>query len=245
MSKYHISKSGKPTLCRATKKPCPLGEHFNTEQEAYEHVQKEMLNEFGVISILNPNKDKVDLSKAYKRQEEIVKTGHFISRRNEEYERTKLAKLALKMKGNNVSDVELDEVLRDLRKPDSGATLSANRNSTKAKIPIVGFCASPYPEYSVVFDNPEDVTLDVLLDFEERVNKESEGIFSQEDVYIGLWNDPATGKIYLDVSKRYDTAEEARIACEQNDQIAYFDLQTFESVDVNREATSGQGKQMV
>ena len=52
-------------------------------------------------------------------------------------------------------------------------------------------------------------------------------------------------KAYLDVSKRYDTAEEARIACEQNDQIAYFDLQTFESVDVNREATSGQVKQMV
>lgn len=243
MSKYHISKSGEPTLCRATKKPCPLGEHFNTEQEAYEHVQKEMLNEFGVISILNPSKD--NLSKVYKRQEQIVKMGNFVSRKNEEQERTKLAKLSLKMKGNNISDVELDEVLKDLRKPDSGATLSANRNSTKAKIPVVGFCASPYPEHSVVFDNPEDVTLDSLLNFEERINKESEGIFSQEDVYIGLWNDPATGKIYLDVSKRYDTAEEARIACEQNDQIAYFDLQTFESVDVNREATSGQVKQMV
>ena len=243
MSKYHISKSGKPMLCRATKKPCPLGEHFNTEQEAYEHVQKEMLNKFGVISILKPNKD--NLSKVYKRQEEIVKMGNFVSRKNEEHERTKLAKLSLKMKGNYISDVELDGVLEDLREPDSGATLSANRNSTKAKIPVVGFCASPYPEYSVVFDNPEDVTLDSLLDFEERINKESEGIFSQEDVYIGLWNDPATGKIYLDVSKRYDTAEEARIACEQNDQIAYFDLQTFESVDVNREATSGQAKQMV
>lgn len=243
MSKYHISKSGKPTLCRATKKPCPLGEHFNTEQEAYEHLQKEMLNEFGVIPILNPNKDK--LSKAYKKQEQIVKMGNFVSRENEEQERTKLAKLSLKMKGNYISDVELDEVLKDLREPDSGATLSANRNSTKAKIPIVGFCASPYPEYSVVFDNPEDVTLDSLLDFEERINKKNEGIFSQEDVYIGLWNDPATGKIYLDVSKRYNTAEEARIACEQNDQIAYFDLQTFESVDVNREATSGQAKQMV
>lgn len=243
MSKYHISKSGKPTLCRATKQPCPLGEHFNTEQEAYEHVQKEMSNEFGVISIVNPNKD--NLSKVYKRQEQIVKIGNFVSRKNEEQERTKLAKLSLKMKGNNISDVKLDEVLKDLRKPDSGATLSANRNSTKAKIPVVGFCASPYPEHSVVFDNPEDVTLDSLLDFEERINKESEGIFSQEDVYIGLWNDPATGKIYLDVSKRYDTAEEARIACEQNDQIAYFDLQTFESVDVDREATSGQVKQMV
>lgn len=245
MAKYHISKLGKPVLCKATKKPCPLGEHFNTEQEAYTHVQNEMESEFGIISILNPNEDKIVLEKAYKEQEQVVKVGNFISREHEEQERTKLAKPALEMKGDRISDVELSETLKDLREPDSGATLSTNKNSTKAKIPVVGFCASPYPEYSVVFENPEDVTLDSLLDFEEKVNLQNEGIFSQEDVYIGLWNDPATGKIYLDVSKRYDTSEEARIACEQNDQIAYFDLQTFESVDVDREATSGQGEQIV
>lgn len=245
MAKYHISKSGKPVLCKATKKPCPLGEHFNTEQEAYTHVQNEMESEFGIISILNPNEDKIVLEKAYKEQEQVVKVGNFISGEHEEQERTKLAKPALEMKGDRISDVELSETLKDLREPDSGATLSTNKNSTKAKIPVVGFCASPYPEYSVVFENPEDVTLDSLLDFEEKVNLQNEGIFSQEDVYIGLWNDPATGKIYLDVSKRYDTSEEARIACEQNDQIAYFDLQTFESVDVDREATSGQGEQIV
>ena len=98
LSKYHISKSGKPVLCKATKKPCPLGEHFNTEKEAYTHVQNEMASEFGVISVLNSNEDKIALEKAYQKQEQVVKTSNFISREHEEQERTKLAKLALEMK---------------------------------------------------------------------------------------------------------------------------------------------------
>ena len=35
-------------------------------------------------------------------------------------------------------------------------------------------------------------------------------------------------------------AKEARKECEDNDQIAYFDLQDFSSVTVNQNATSGQ-----
>ena len=38
-------------------------------------------------------------------------------------------------------------------------------------------------------------------------------------------------------------AKEARKQCEDNDQIAYFDLQDFTSVTVNQNATSGQSPQ--
>jgi hypothetical protein len=58
--------------------------------------------------------------------------------------------------------------------------------------------------------------------------------------YIGVWNDSADGKIYVDVSQRYATAEEAGIACENRDQIAFSGLNAFESVDVDGNAKSGQ-----
>lgn len=40
MAKYHINKNtGVPTVCNATKKPCPNGgEHFNTQKEAQEFL---------------------------------------------------------------------------------------------------------------------------------------------------------------------------------------------------------------
>ena len=95
-------------------------------------------------------------------------------------------------------------------------------------------------QHSKVFDSSKDVSFDSILDFMNEIKSIDGEIFSEDETYIGLWNDPQTGKVYLDISKRYHTAKEARIACEENDQIAYFDLQTFESVDVDRSATSGQ-----
>lgn len=65
-------------------------------------------------------------------------------------------------------------------------------------------------------------------------------LLSKENHYVGTWNDPVTGKIYLDVSVNTMDAKEARKQCEDNDQIAYFDLQDFSSVTVNQNATSGQ-----
>lgn len=105
--------------------------------------------------------------------------------------------------------------------------------------PQVGFCYSPYPERSVEFSSVDDLTLSTYDEYCEK-NKD---LLSKENHYAGTWHDPATGKIYLDVSINTMDAKEARKQCEDNDQIAYFDLQDFTSVTVNQNATSGQSPQ--
>jgi len=236
MSKYHISKSGNPAPCKATKGNCPLGKHFKTEEQAYQHVQKEMSKEFSLLRPINYNY----LEKEYDKKKNMISNASFKDREDEERQRTELAQLAQRINPKVVEEVNLSKALKEISTPDSGATLAINEDGVSASVPVVGFCASPYPEHSVVFDSAKNLTFDSLIEFEREVIEKDKGIFSQEDVYIGLWNDPSTGKVYLDVSKRYDTAEEARKACEEKDQIAYFDLQMMESVDVDRNATSGQ-----
>lgn len=47
--KWHINKQGLPAICKATKKACPLGEHYDTESQANKVAQKEFENEFGLL----------------------------------------------------------------------------------------------------------------------------------------------------------------------------------------------------
>lgn len=232
MNKYHITKSGRPALCKATKFPCPLGQHFETEQLAYQNIQLKMKQQFGLI----PQEYRMSIEREYDDQLDLVKTTQFTSREHEESERTELAQLAIKKNGNINIESDIKSVLSGIHTPSAGATISLQNNNS-VKIPVVGFCASPYPEFSKVYESSQELNALEIFEFIESVDP---GIFEQEETYIGIWNDPETGKVYLDVSKRYFTAEDARIACENNDQIAYFDLQTFESVDVDREAKSGQ-----
>lgn len=52
MSKYHINKDGRPSICRAKSRPCPLGgpgSHFDTEEEAYAVAQKMMEMKFSMF----------------------------------------------------------------------------------------------------------------------------------------------------------------------------------------------------
>lgn len=244
LTKYHIDKNGVPAICRATKRPCPLGgpeAHFDSIEEAEEFIQEEFKKNFGLIGTQGDNVFK--LTEELEKQKELVLAGNFSSREEEESARTKLARLAEKHKGNSETIESLDNLLKGIHSPDSGATLAIKDDYT-AVVPTTGFCASPYPEHSKVFESSKDVDIGAILDYLSSIEEKDASIFSDDETYLGLWNDPKTGKVYLDISKRYHTAEEARIACEKNDQIAYFDLQTFQSVDVDRNATSGQ-KQLV
>lgn len=52
MPKYHVKKDGTPGVCHAKEGNCPLGgseNHFETQEEAYEHGQKQLEKEFGVV----------------------------------------------------------------------------------------------------------------------------------------------------------------------------------------------------
>lgn len=137
------------------------------------------------------------------------------------------------MKGNT-STIETRDVLKTVNQPDGGATFNPLNNKT----PSSGFCYSPYPEVSKTVKFSEDLAenKNILLNY----LKENKELLEKENHYIGLWNDPETGIIYMDVSVHSMNAKEVRIGCKEKDQIAYFDLQTFESVTVNQNATSGQ-----
>jgi hypothetical protein len=57
--------------------------------------------------------------------------------------------------------------------------------------------------------------------------------------YLGAWHDPATGKVFFDISRRVTSRGEAHRLAARHDQIAYFDLGAGKSVTVNASATSG------
>lgn len=53
MTKYHIDKNGKPAICKATKRPCPLGGddvHFSTEHEAQAYIDNKNAGTHGVLA---------------------------------------------------------------------------------------------------------------------------------------------------------------------------------------------------
>lgn len=51
--KYHIDKNGKPAVCKATKRPCPLGGsdvHFDSAEDAQAYADEQNAKEFGLLS---------------------------------------------------------------------------------------------------------------------------------------------------------------------------------------------------
>lgn len=153
--------------------------------------------------------------------------------------RTNLAYANLYMKGGGtLSETDTDHVLNDIGRPDGGATFSPTRHTA----PTVGFCYSVRPERGMVVDaesiscKPDDPpekkerAYRTLQGFMDR-NKD---LLENENNFVGLWNDPQTGKVYVDVSTHTMRAERARKECAAHEQLAFFDLQTFESVDVLR-----------
>lgn len=133
---------------------------------------------------------------------------------------------------HNISYTELYE---NLREPDGGGTFSPTRKVS----PVVGFCVSPYPQYSETLtlpDSAEEFQTNILEYYQRHMQ-----LLQEDNTYIGLWHDPETDIIYLNISTVTDNATQARDACLTHDQIAFFDLQTGASVTVDRNATSGQG----
>ena len=63
MAKYHISKSGKPALCKVILRECPLGTHYNTKEDAHEAYQAKVSKKYGVLSSVDPDGQKDELKK--------------------------------------------------------------------------------------------------------------------------------------------------------------------------------------
>lgn len=124
-----------------------------------------------------------------------------------------------------------ESLVASLQEPDSGATVDL----IGSKYITSGFAHSPYPERSQPV-HIADMRPSHLQDYLEK----NADVLRVDGNYLGLWHDPGTGIVYMDISVVEEDARVAREECEQNDQIAFFDLQHGNSVEVDRNATSGQ-----
>jgi hypothetical protein len=116
-----------------------------------------------------------------------------------------------------------DQMLADASTPDGGFTWNPNTGQTAS----FGFAVAVGSREKVV-DSP--LTMDVVRQY---IKDNSDAVdLTKKGNYVGAWNNPENGKIYLDVSTVTTNAERARRLCGDTE-ISFFDLQTFKSVTVN------------
>lgn len=127
-------------------------------------------------------------------------------------------------------------MVTDLREPDGGFTFNPRTN----KAANAGFAVSPYPERSRVIQNVNQLSDREVLGQINSYMSDNADLLSKDKHFLGGWHDPATGDAYLDVSIVESSSGAAYFTGKNHDQIAYFDLQSFESVDIDRNARSGQ-----
>jgi hypothetical protein len=140
-----------------------------------------------------------------------------------------LEELRAKYEGTTTPGTLADMFAR-IGEPDGGFTYQPLTGDE----PTRGFAVSPYPDRSFAVAL-KDFSFEDLVAYAQR----NADLFENADHYLGGWNDPASGKIFLDVSVVSRTAAAARQLALANDQIAYFDLSRGASVTVNRSASSG------
>lgn len=108
----------------------------------------------------------------------------------------------------------------------------------KMDSPTRGFSFSPYPERSLAIDGDltEQEFENILKDYYDK-NKD---LLDSSGHFLGFWRSNFDNKLYIDISIITDDCKKARKLCQNKDQQAFFDFQTFEAIEVDRKATSGQ-----
>lgn len=117
------------------------------------------------------------------------------------------------------------KIIQDVQVSDGGATVDKYGKPAQAF-----YFGSTYPQFEKVVDNSKLVTVELLQDYINHVNKVGNGLFNREDMFLGLWNDPTDNKVYIDVSQGFDNVKDVSKACKDNGQIAYFDAKKGASV---------------
>lgn len=149
--------------------------------------------------------------------------------------RTALSQKRLAAVGAFSTDTSSFDVVEQMSKgiKDGGATIRAD-----GAIPMSGMCYSPYPERSFAKPVDELTPADMI-----RYVHQNKDLLSKEGNCIGVWHnrkeDGGDDQVYLDISCVTHSAEDARQKCVDSDQIAFFDMNRFEEVTVDRNASSG------
>ncbi len=124
----------------------------------------------------------------------------------------------------------MDKMMDRISKPDGGFTYQPIKGVERK----TGFALSPFPGRSRAIAakdiKPQDIAQYVI---------DNEDAFADSNNHLGLWHDPDSGMVFLDVSVVVKTAKEADTLSRKYDQKAYFDFSTLKSVVVDANAKSG------
>lgn len=238
MAKYHITADGKPGVCHAQKGLCPFGgddQHFPTAEQAQVAADERAIEEFTGKHFeheVDPIDVELEKDAIISKLNKTTDVDEADELRNEIYKRQ--TQLTQKENPNGLARTTTAEQLKGIDEPDGGASFNL-----RGETPVTGFMASINPEHSEVV-TADEVSEQRIQEYFDKVAQKDPELAKDPQVFIGLWNNPDDHKIYLDISRRYDDAHAAREACKDHDQISYFDLQTFDSVTVDKNAKSGQ-----
>ncbi|GAA1048738.1 hypothetical protein [Arthrobacter russicus] len=131
----------------------------------------------------------------------------------------------LKIQAGPDQHATIEAVVKTMREPDGGFTWSP----VTGIVPTLGFAVSPFPKRSKTVDLAGMSDVQIIAAVRDYATQNND-LLAKPGYYLGGWNDPATGIVYLDVSTVLDNPFQARKLCLTSAQIAFFDLQTMSSV---------------
>jgi hypothetical protein len=118
-------------------------------------------------------------------------------------------------------------LLDQIKQPNGGFTVHA----MTGRQPTSGYALSIYKDRETT-KPVEDLELIDLV----RFAKANEDLLRHPDNYFGVWHDPKSNLVYLDISIVVRSAAEAERLGRQNQQGSYFDLEEGQLVDIEEEA---------
>jgi len=127
-----------------------------------------------------------------------------------------------------ISDSKASDLAEKVQKPDGGFTVNPRNGADVSK----GFAVAIYPERSKEIAHSE-VGADTIKQYADS----NSDVLSMDGNMMGGWHDPASGTVWLDVSRVTSSKEKAIALAKQHNQIAIFDLGSGNSID-----TGGTGR---
>jgi hypothetical protein len=118
-------------------------------------------------------------------------------------------------------------LLDQIREPNGGFTVHA----VTGRQPTSGYALSIYKDRETTKPAQDLELIDLV-----RFATANEDLLRQPDNYFGVWHDPESNLVYMDISIVVRSAAEAERLGRQNQQGSYFDLGDGQLVDIEEEA---------
>ena len=125
------------------------------------------------------------------------------------------------VEGHEFHGNQWTNVVGAIGQPDQGFTYNPLTDSS----PTTGYAVSAHKDRELVVD-AKTVNAVTLTEYVLK----NQDLLKQSGNYLGGWNNPKDGKVYLDISTVVQTADEAQSLAASNNQLAYFDLEHGQSV---------------